>query len=203
MKHISLIALTLLLCGVMTARAGALAQQAADPSEAGNANGATGSTLEIAPNYPQPAENQPGSSDAGTAAPQTGDSSAAAPDAGTAQDYATNQGSNAAPLPNFAGIDDYVNQQASYESVSTGLPPMVLLPPYAYYPYSPYYYPRFYSPPRPPILMMPSPPHPVIASPKIRTPVHPPPPYHPPPPPAHHSSFGQGPPPGHRGFQHR
>lgn len=199
------IALALIVCGVTIAGTGAFAEQAADPSGVATPNGASDATLEIAPSYPQPVENQPGSSDAGTVAPQTEGGSAAAPDAGTAQDYATNQGSNAAPLPNFAGIDDYVNQQTSYESVSTGLPPIALLPPPAYYPY---YYPGFYSWARPPMLMMP-PPHYAPPPPPPHRPPPPPPPYHPPPPPpyhplpppAHRSSVG--PPPGHGGFQHR
>ena len=211
MKHPSLIALTLILCSVLSAGTGALAQQVAGPSGAANATGATDSTLEIPPNYPQPADasatpssDQPGNSDAGAEAPQTGAGTEVPPDAGTAQDYTSGQGSNAAPLPEVAGINDYMNQEATYEGVGTGLPPIALLPPPAYYPYSAYYYPRFYSPP-PPILMMP-PSRRVIASPKIRTPVHPPPAYHPPPPPpppppARHFSFG--PPSGHRGFQHR
>lgn len=165
MKRSLFIALLSIVCGVMVAGTGAFAEQAAEPSGAATANGATDSTLEIAPNYPQPSST-----------PQPGNA-----DAGTAQDYANNQDSNAAPLPKFAGIDDYINQQTLYESVSTGLPPMALIPSPAYYPY---YYPGFYSWPRPPIVMMP-------------------PPIYRPPPSIYHPQPPRYLPPGHGGFHHR
>ncbi len=191
MKRSTVIALTLIVCGVLTAGTGAVAQQAADPS--GTADGATDSTLEIAPNYPQPSPTPPpGSSDAGAADTQTG----------TAQDYLTNQGSGAAPMPQVAGIDDYMNQEAAYEAVSTGLPPIALLPPPAYYPYYyPGFYSRFYGSPPPVITSPRSQPPPIYRAPPPPPPVLRPPPPPPPRPPSYHPFFG--PHPGHGGFHNR
>ena len=96
------------------------------------ANTGSDSTLEIAPaELPQAFATPPSE--------RSGEN--VAPDAGNAQDYANNQNANTGPLPSFAGIDEYMNQEASYEAVGTGLPMTALLPPPFIYPY---YYPYFY-----------------------------------------------------------
>lgn len=94
--------------------------------------GGPDSVLEIAPAELPQAFATPSSNESGASV---------APDAGNAQDYANNQNAAAGPLPSYAGIDDYMNQEASYEAVGTGLPMTALLPPPAFYPY---YYPYFY-----------------------------------------------------------
>lgn len=72
--------------------------------------------------------------------PPSEGSNNAAPDAGSAQDYLNQNPAPLDPMPTFAGIDDYMNQQANYEAVGTGLPASVLLPPVGF---APYYYPYF------------------------------------------------------------
>ncbi|HTY56423.1 MAG TPA: hypothetical protein VMB26_14540 [Candidatus Binataceae bacterium] len=77
----------------------------------------------------------------------------AAPDAGSAQDYLnTQKPASTEPLPNFAGIDDYMNQEANYEAVGSGLPASAFMPPVGFAPYYyPYfvrtYYPVYFAPP--------------------------------------------------------
>jgi len=136
-------------------------------ANAAAAKGGSDAVLEIPPDEaqppqapPTPSSNQPGAE--------------VAPDAGNAQDYANNQSSGASgPLPSYAGIADYMNQEASYEAAGTGLPMTALLPPPSFYPYYYPYFSRFYSPFYGP---------PIIVSGPIYAP-HPPPPPPPPPPP--------------------
>jgi len=139
-------------------------------SNAAGATGSSDSALEIAPaQLPQafapPSSNQSGAS--------------VAPDAGNAQDYANNQSSAATgPLPSYPGIEDYMNQEASYEAVGTGLPMTAILPPPAFYPYYyPYFYRYYYPIYVPPPIIVRRPPPPLYA-PHPRPPLPPPP--HPP-----------------------
>ena len=138
-------------------------------ANAAAAKGGSDSVLEIAPaELPQafatPSSNQSGAS--------------AAPDAGNAQDYANQSSDSAGPTPSYAGIADYMNQEASYEAIGTGLPMAALLPPPAFYPYYyPYFYRYYYPLYVPPRIIISRPLPPVYAP-------HPPPP--PPPPPPRH-----------------
>jgi hypothetical protein len=94
------------------------------------------SVLEIAPAQ-LPAAFTPPSSDQSSAN--------AAPDAGSAQDY-LNENPAATDPTSYAGISDYMNQEASYESMGTGLPMSALLPPPGFYPYYYPYFSRIYFP---------------------------------------------------------
>jgi len=89
------------------------------------------SVLEIAPAQLPPAFTPP-------AADQS--AASAAPDAGSAQDYLNENPAGTDPTQSYAGISDYMNQEASYEAMGTGLPMSALLPPPGFYPY---YYPYF------------------------------------------------------------
>lgn len=132
-------------------------------ANAAGAKGSSDSALEIAPaELPQafatPSSNQPGAN--------------VAPETGNAQDYANNQNAAAGPLPSYPGIDEYMNQEASYEALGTGLPMAALLPPPAFYPYYyPYFYRTYYPLYVPPPIIVRGPiyaPHPLQPQPPLR-----------------------------------
>ncbi len=143
-------------------------QQAAANTAPANTN--SDSTLEIAPGALPQAFATPSADQSGTNA---------APDAGSAQDYANNQNAAAGPQPSYAGIDEYMNQEASYEAVGTGLPMTAMLPPTSWYPfYYPYFYRNYYPFWGPPPIIVGPPIRPVYIAPH---PTLPPPPPQPPP----------------------